>query len=136
MINYELRKFNSFNALIIDCEKCKRSCSLENNECLKCINSLNVKFSLLELKKNNSLVYFDSFLSKKITSCLFDLVPSLVPKFLLYYLIPVNKGKVLQESEFYNIVQYGNERIIVFNPLEYDLNIKDLEKFSSNVLRI
>lgn len=136
MVNYELRKFNGFGALIIDCSKCKRSCSLDNNDCLSCINNLNLKFSLLELKTDNSLVYFDWFLSKKIRSGIFDLVPNLVPKFLLYYLIPVNKGKVLEESEFYSIVQDGNERIIIFSPLEYDFSIKDLLAFSSNVLRI
>ncbi|MFA5303463.1 MAG: ATPase, T2SS/T4P/T4SS family [Candidatus Nanoarchaeia archaeon] len=136
MVDYELRNFNGFNALIIDCEKCKRSCSLENNECLKCISDLNLKFSLLELKKTNSLVYFDGFLSKKIKSGIFELVPSLVPKFLLYYLIPVSKGEVLQDSEFYSIIKDGNERTIIFNPLEYDLNIKDLERFSNSVLRI
>jgi type IV secretory pathway ATPase VirB11/archaellum biosynthesis ATPase len=136
MVDYELRKFNGFNALIIDCEKCKRSCSLENNECLKCINDLNLKFSLLELKRTNSLVYFEWFLSKKIKSGIFELVPSLVPKFLLYYLIPVNKGEVLEESEFYSIIKDSNERTIIFNPLEYDLSIKDLENFSGNVLKI
>jgi type IV secretory pathway ATPase VirB11/archaellum biosynthesis ATPase len=136
MVSYDLRKFNCFNALIIDCEKCKRSCSLENNECLACINGLNAKFSLLELKKNNSFIYFDWLLSEKIKSGLFEITPNIVPKFLLYYLMPFGSGKVLQESEFYNIIQEGNERIMVFNPLEYDLNIKELELFSANVLRL
>ncbi|MDD4352925.1 MAG: ATPase, T2SS/T4P/T4SS family, partial [Candidatus Nanoarchaeia archaeon] len=136
MVNFELRKFNGFNAIIIDCEKCKRSCSLENNECLNCISKIPEQFSLLELKKNNSFIYFDWFLSKKIKSGLFELVPNIVPKFLLYYLIPFNNGKVLEESDFYNIIQDGNEKIITFNPLEYDLSINDLELLSSNVLRI
>ncbi|MDD2678640.1 MAG: ATPase, T2SS/T4P/T4SS family [Candidatus Nanoarchaeia archaeon] len=136
MVNYELRVFNGFNALVIDCGECKRACSLKSNECADCVNSLGLNFSLLELRKNNSHVYFDDSLSIKIKSGIFDSAPKIVPKFLLFYAVFPFDGKVIEENDFFKIVERENEKFIVFTPLECDLESKDLEKFSGAVLKI
>jgi len=136
MGSYELRKFSGFNAAIVDCEKCKNLSSLNSNDCLKCIGKIDSRFSLLELRKNSSIIYFDESLSEKIKSGIFELVPRVVPKFLLYYLVPFKGEEIIYESDFYKIMRDGSERIIVFEPPEYNLNIKELNEFSERVLSI
>jgi len=136
MESCELRKFNGFNALIVNCEKCLRSSSLKSPECIKCVNSKGLNFSLLELKKKNSYIYFDDSLSSKIKSGSLNLVPKVVPKFLLFYILNHGSGTILQRSDFYNIIQDGNEKFIIFSPLEYDLSNKELTDFSNAVFKI
>ncbi len=130
MDKHEIREFNGFNAVVVDCSSCKSSCSLDNNECLKCLSKINADYSLLELRKDFSVIYYDGFLKKKINSGIFDLVPSIVPKFLLYYLVPLKFSRVLEDGGFYKIVESGPNKSIVFNPPEYNLEIDELREFS------
>jgi type IV secretory pathway ATPase VirB11/archaellum biosynthesis ATPase len=130
MTKHEIRAFNGFNALVVDCGSCKSSCSLDNNECLKCLSNIDADYSLLELRKDFSVIYYDDFLKKKIDSGIFDLVPLIVPKFLLYYLVPLKFSKVLEDCGSYKIVQAGANKSIIFNPLEYNLEIDELREFS------